>query len=347
MPRPPRRLSRAWLVTLAAVVAALLSLPASSSATFPGQNGKLALTVEDSVTYTFNPDGTGATQLLLFNAIQADWSPNGKTLAFETGGKFPGGPDPVLTPAEIYIAGADGSSPRNLTNSDAFESSPAWSPSGKEIAFARSNGSGSDIWRLNVDSGAEVKVMSFADTVGGLDWSPDGSKIAFERGSDIWVVGPKGTGAANLTNFPAERPALAPSWSPDGKKIAFAVNPPETPNVFDIYVMNANGSGIDNVTSNSLDEKNPAWSPDGKKIAFSTSGCDVGTINPDGTGRTTLGLSLCGTKLDWQPIVSESHGGKRRGKFCKFERGHRGECGFKKHHGRKHGHGSGKCGARR
>ena len=89
----------------------------------------------------------------LFNAINPDWSPNGKTLAFESGGKFPGGPDPVLTPAEIYIAGADGSNPRNLTNSDAFESSPAWSPSGKEIAFARSNGNGSDIWRLNVDSG--------------------------------------------------------------------------------------------------------------------------------------------------------------------------------------------------
>ena len=86
--------------------------------------------------------------------------------------------------------------------------------------------------------------------------------------------------------------------------------------------MNANGSGINNVTNNSLDENHPAWSPDGKKIAFSTSECDAGTINPDGTGRATLGLSLCGTKLDWQPIVSESHGDGHRGKPCRFERGH-------------------------
>jgi TolB protein len=347
MHRPPRRLSRAWLVTLAVLAAGLLALPATAMATFPGNNGKLAFMVYDSVTFTFNPDGTGVTQLPLFNAINPAWSPDGGTLAFETGSKFPGGATPVLTTAEIYTANADGSNPVNLTNSVAYESWPAWSPTGHEIAFARQNGFGSDIWRLNLDSGAEVKVIGFPDAVSGLDWSPDGSKIAFERGSDIWVVNPSGTGATNLTNFPPERPALNPSWSPDGERIAFAVNPTETTNVFDIYVMNANGSGIENVTSNALDERNPAWSPDGTKIAFaSQEACDVGTINPDGTGRATLGLSLCGTTLDWQPIVAAG-GFKNRAKFCKSERARLGVSAFRARYGIKYGHGIGKCVSRR
>jgi dipeptidyl aminopeptidase/acylaminoacyl peptidase len=355
MHRPPRRLSRAWLVTLAVLAAGLLALPATALATFPGNNGKLAFMVNDSVTYTFNPDGTGATQLPLFNAISPDWSPDGGTLAFETGGKFPGGPNPVLTPAEIYTANADGSNPVNLTNSAALESSPAWSPTGNEIAFARYNGSGSDIWRVNVNTGTEVKVISFPTfTVGGLDWSPDGTKIAFARGNDIWSVNPDGTGGAtNLTNFqlppPGQAPKIgfAPSWSPDSSQIAFTVNAPETLNVFKIYVMSADGSGIKRVTIGADQENYPSWSPDGTKIAFSSlEPCDVGTINPDGTGRTMLGLGLCGTKVDWQPLGGGAGDFKNRAKFCKAERARLGVSAFKARYGIKYGHGIGKCVAR-
>src|SRR5437868_1722235 len=72
-------------------------------------------------------------------------------------------------------------------------------------------------------------------------------------------------------------------YSPDGTKIAFSSNADGNP---EIYVMNADGSGIKQLTDNSAIDWNPSWSPDGKKIAF-TSGrdgdFDVYVMDADGS----------------------------------------------------------------
>ena len=56
-----------------------------------------------------------------------------------------------------------------------------------------------------------------------------------------------------------------PRWSPDGTRIAFTANPHGH---FDIYVMNADGSGLTEITSSPGDEVEPAWLPDGSALAF-------------------------------------------------------------------------------
>lgn len=56
-----------------------------------------------------------------------------------------------------------------------------------------------------------------------------------------------------------------PRWSPDGTRIAFAANPEGH---FHIYSMNADGSGLSQITSSSNDEVEPAWLPDGTALAF-------------------------------------------------------------------------------
>jgi Tol biopolymer transport system component len=93
------------------------------------------------------------------------------------------------------------------------------------------------------------------------------------------------------------------AWSPDGQKIAFGRSAgigvdSEDRCCWEIYVMNADGTGVTNLTNNGdqgPDDADPNWSPDGTKIAFSSvrivgnyPNIEIFTMNADGTGQTRL-----------------------------------------------------------
>jgi Tol biopolymer transport system component len=71
----------------------------------------------------------------------------------------------------------------------------------------------------------------------------------------------------------------------------------------DIYVMNSDGTGLTNLTNNSLGYTMPDWSPDGTKIVFNTGGHngDLYVMNFDGTMMTQL---TSGTPNDYDPAWS-------------------------------------------
>ena len=131
------------------------------------------------------------------------------------------------------------------------------------------------------------------------DWSPDGSKIAFDGWSTFG--GPRiqvmdadpATDDASVISTPCEPPAdcygdVQPAWSPDGTRIAFVSsrpNPDGTENsAFDLYVMDATGEqgGAAPATrlttdpvgefDQSIDDSQLTWSPDGTRIAFLSTG---------------------------------------------------------------------------
>src|SRR3954463_13816630 len=79
-----------------------------------------------------------------------------------------------------------------------------------------------------------------------------------------------------------------PQWSPDGTKVAFASNRDGN---LEVYVVNANGTGLVNLTKNPADDSSPAWSPDGRRIAFETNrdGQDeIYVMNADGSSPGNL-----------------------------------------------------------
>ena len=82
-----------------------------------------------------------------------------------------------------------------------------------------------------------------------------------------------------------------PAYSPDGSRIAFISG---RDSEYEIYVMNADGTGKTNLTNNPAHDDDPAWSPDGTRIAFSSAGRpgqfnqDIYVMNADGSNQTNI-----------------------------------------------------------
>ncbi len=91
----------------------------------------------------------------------------------------------------------------------------------------------------------------------------------------------------NLTNHPAED--TGPAWSPDGKRIAFCSS--RSGNL-DIWLMNADGHGVRQVTQFPGIDRTPTWSPDGERIAFvrhlSNDNWEVFVVDADGSNPINL-----------------------------------------------------------
>jgi TolB protein len=102
----------------------------------------------------------------------SSWSPDMKQIAFR---KIIGDGN-----SEVFLANADGSNQRNLTNNPFFDGWPAWSPDGKKLAFASNRrGHGYQIFVMDAD-GANDRLIANTEGRGTAPrWSPDGKMIYF------------------------------------------------------------------------------------------------------------------------------------------------------------------------
>ena len=83
----------------------------------------------------------------------------------------------------------------------------------------------------------------------------------------------------------------APNWSPDGQRIAFESGGGGKDANIDIYLMNADGSGLQQLTRDADWNEEPVWSPDGQRIAFISNRDDnweIYVMNADGSDQTRL-----------------------------------------------------------
>lgn len=119
----------------------------------------------------------------------------------------------------------------------------------------------------------------------------------------IYVMNTDGAGRA-LSNGVAND--VDPVFSPDGTRIAFAraVGGPQT-GQYDIYVMDAGGGNVRQLTTEPKDDRYPAWSPDGTKIAFRgyppVGGAAIFTMNADGTAQAAIKNTGGGDQPTWSP----------------------------------------------
>ena len=197
-----------------------------------GANGRITLR---------NLDGTGRDVLTSGENAWApgDVSANGSVILFF-------GPTGPGTDQEVLTMNSAGFVVKQVTDDPWFDTAASFLPDGR-IIYASSHGSQHDIYRIDAD-GSNVTQLTTTDMFSEPDpsLSPDGTKIVFARGPDIWVMNADGTGATNLTNFGTGESGGWPQFGPDGSKIVFqyALN-----NNSDLMTMDANGANRSNLTS--------------------------------------------------------------------------------------------------
>ena len=139
------------------------------------------------------------------------------------------------------------------------------------------------------------------------DWSPDNNRLVFGSrraiGTQDLTVLSRVDGGRQP--FPASNTfSGSPNFSPDGKRIAFARRTPET-NAVDIYVADAGGQNLANLTNGRHINTSPCWSPTGQQIAFISDRSGVRHIyimNADGSNvRKVLNEGGNADSPDWSP----------------------------------------------
>ncbi len=197
--------------------------------------------------WTMRKDGSH--RRFVTRGTEPAWSPNGKRIVF-VGPRAPEGHRPA-----IYVMRADGTHIRRLTNDrSASTRSPNFSPDGRRIVFVSNRGTGNvEIWVMDIDGGHAVNLTRNPYIDDHPAWSPDGSRILFERSPDwvdpaaIVVMKPDGSDQHQVGTLAGRMP----TWSPDGKRIAY-VRYGREPNPSDerpeILRANADGTGVQLVT---------------------------------------------------------------------------------------------------
>lgn len=157
-------------------------------------------------------------------------------------------------------------------------------------------GETSEVWVSNLDGTHAMNVSNSPAQDIQPDWSPSGVRIAFASSRntlgnqpdryDIYTVDADGKNLTNLTRGSQDN-NTNPRWSPDGTRIAFLRN-------WVVWVMNANGSGAFQVTSQ-LKSRYFAWSPLGNQLVLDD--FDLNTATSHGLYVLTLGASSLPRKI--------------------------------------------------
>ena len=222
------------------------------------------------------------------------WSPSGKRIAYWALQAGSGQRD-------IWSIPAGGGEAVRVTNDEAVDWNPVWSPDGKYLYFASDRGGSMNFWRVEVDeSSGEVQggpesVLTPSVYSQHLSFSRDGKRLAYVQKSETRnlqrtafdPVREVATGQPEAVTQ-GTRYVSSPDLSPDEEWFAFSSQGERQE---DILLIKRDGTEQRQLTNDVFRDRAPRWSPDGQRIAFYSDRSgrfEVWTINPDGNGLRQL-----------------------------------------------------------
>jgi len=237
----------------------------------------------------------------------AAWSADGRWVAFEVVACGGGFTDEAGTGGLWVTNGFD--APRQLTK-PCFEDPDVapynelweWSPAGAQLVVARRSSDGDTLVLIDPATGDRTDLGDAGD-VTALEWSPDGTRIAYGTGQgSVYSVGVGGGDRSLIASFPGFvaggifGSGFGITWSPDGAHIAVLT---EASQRNALYLMNADGSDLHQLAEDLEVQSvywspNLSWSPDGTRMAYATSSGgredrqQIWTASSDGSSPSLL-----------------------------------------------------------
>jgi Tol biopolymer transport system component len=237
----------------------------------------------------------------------AIWSADGRRVAFGVPLTSPLNPDRTSAGSEVWVVTvADG---QVEVLSDMLATDLEWSPRASELAIASGQ---TDLVRGNrlrdgsirlydADSG-DIRTLVGPSGVSSLTWSPDGSRIAYQRGrssdgdgvdQEIWVAEVDGSGEYLLAGGFSSIHGIGPVWSPTGDHIVYqrCDTNPCTGEAHEVVLVTPDGEGEVILPDLRLPGSAPwfpfrvTWSPDGTELLYTA-------WSFGGTGERTALISL-------------------------------------------------------
>lgn len=315
-----RSRAKTALVTVACAALSAVAVAQPALATTPGENDLIAfnaITGSGVQIYTVRPDGHDLRQLTHVpgEASHADWSPDGRTIAFDVG---------TEDSDQVALMDRDGSHFRIIPASPGgLEGDPSFTPDGKNLVFERYEPDTNDdaIWIMALDGTHRRRITT---GLGATDpnVSPDGKTltvVAFngvDYGQALVRMRLDGSHQEQLTSYGLDV-AVKHDWAPDRHSILLSDNADVPGASANVATIRPNGSGLSyltHYTGGELKAYAGSFSPDGKWIVYRLEDHGLYALmrmHPDGTDvQTILPLSTFRPRgNDWgsSPQDSQDH----------------------------------------
>ncbi len=210
---------------------------------------------------------------------------------------------PIYNTFDIFVSDLKGKVKRQLTHTVGYDAEGTVSPKGDKIVFTSTRNGDLDLYIMDIDGKNVKQITDSLGYDGGAFFSPDGKQLVFRASRprfeeevkeykellaqglvaptnmEIYTINIDGTNMKKVTNL--GKANWAPFFHPSGKKIIFSSNHKSTPESrgfnFQLYMINLDGTGLEQITHESKFNAFPMFSPDGKKLVFSSNRDNNGT----------------------------------------------------------------------
>ncbi len=215
------------------------------------------------------------------------------TVEAPTGGRYVWS---IYDSFDIYTANADGSDIQPLITGPGYDAEATVSPDGRYIVFTSTRSGDLELWRYELATGALLQLTDTPGYDGGAFFSRDSRQLVWRasrpegdeladyrrllatglvepREMELFVARADGSNARQVTRLPGAN--WAPFFHPDGRRIVFASNHESVTagtggRIFAIYMIGADGTGMEKILDSETFDAFPMFSFDGTRLVFAS-----------------------------------------------------------------------------